>query len=164
MIDSGSIQLIEMRLIVDHRWERGDYLEQGVTLPNIPEAQLGEPMPYESYMVARAVGKLIPGRVGKLVVEFPPNIAESNELHTHPSDRIVTILEGSGVFVAQRDNNFVRHFLQPGDRIYMPRWIVHTFWAYCEGIKAFCEHGPYRDIKNDPEAYQPWGPIPESLK
>ena len=104
------------------RWDAGRYHERGIfyawwelTLPWHP---------YETYMMAQHI-RDTPGETGLLRVRFTG--PEDNELHTHPGDRVVTVLEGRGWFVAQTSQGLTSELLIPGDRIWMPRGTLHTF-------------------------------------
>ena len=116
--------------------------------------------PYEEYMEAGfPYGDPIEGEPTLLLIRFPPDKAEANELHTHPeSDRIVTILEGSGVFEAKRLSSGSHYMLpvnlSPGTCIFMPRNTLHTFRAGPDGLLVASIHNPWIPL-DDPRAYQP---------
>lgn len=98
---------------------------------------------YESYMLAQQL-KAVPGELGALLVKFPPDGAEDNRLHTHPvSDRIITVMSGSGEFVRSRHGEIETFPLVPGDRVWMPRGILHTFRAGGEGLLVESLHSPF---------------------
>ena len=100
MINLGNLA-IETR----SRWDEHKFLEHGQTafshessyLKSLVEITPWEK--YEHYMMARLVDAT-PGRVGLLYIKFPPDTAEDNRIHTHLySDRLVTVVEGSGYFL-----------------------------------------------------------------
>ena len=101
------------------RWREGTFIETGATLPvssydHIPW------VPYETYMRAQLVD-CTSGQLGKLLVDFPADAVEDNELHVHPiSDRLITVIRGSGEFVA-----------------------LHTFMAGGEGLLVESLHNPF---------------------
>jgi quercetin dioxygenase-like cupin family protein len=91
------------------------------------------------------------GQVGTLIVDFPLNTAENNELHIHPfSDRVITIILGSGEFVVQRPGGAIERFpLEPGDRVWMPRGILHTFVAGEQGLLVESLHNPFIPLEDE---------------
>ncbi len=134
---------------VAERWRTGQYLEHGVEVPTERYEHLPW-IPYEGYMEARLVN-WVPGEVGQIMVRFPVEGSESNELHIHPlSDRIILVIEGSGEFVSIRDGVEVRHALQPGDCIYLPRGTRHTFFAGPLGLLVESIHNPWVPLE-DPQ-------------
>jgi oxalate decarboxylase/phosphoglucose isomerase-like protein (cupin superfamily) len=86
-----------------------------------------------------------PGQVGKLLVDFPAEAVEDNELHIHPiSDRIITIISGSGEFIARRPGGEIIAIpLIPGHRVWMPRGVLHTFMAGKNGLLVESIHNPF---------------------
>lgn len=103
----------------------------------------GEWEPYESYMKAKIIARNEDEAI--LLVEFPPEISEDNELHTHPiSDRRVTVLQGTGEFIYSDGKKNI-HFqpLVPGDRVWMPRGTLHTFKSGEEGLLVESVHSPF---------------------
>lgn len=129
---------IEARL----RWREGNFIEIGVASPvssynHIPWT------PYETYMRAQLID-CKSGQLGKLLVDFPADAMEDNELHVHPiSDRLITVIRGSGEFIARRAG-VIQHFaLQPGHRVWMPRGVLHTFMAGGSGLLVESLHNPF---------------------
>jgi quercetin dioxygenase-like cupin family protein len=131
------------------RWEAGDFQERLAQLPVHPEAGQLPQVAYETYMLARLV-RAIPGEVGILIVKFLPEAAEDNCLHAHPvSDRVVTVLEGSGRFVAVRNGAQLEVALEAGDRIWMPRDTLHTFVAGADGLVVESIHNPFIPLDDE---------------
>jgi len=125
------------------RWEEGAYFEHGALVQIDHHHLSARGIPYETYMRAYPIHCVI-GEVGRLYVRFPPEGGEDNHLHTHPrSDRVITILEGSGIFEAMRGHVRIEHKLKPGDRVWMPRNVLHTFFAGAEGLLVESIHNPW---------------------
>jgi quercetin dioxygenase-like cupin family protein len=110
------------------RWQEGTFHTRTETFTDVDLSTLVW-APYEDYMRAA----LIQGgdwETSTLIIEFPPEATEDNQLHVHPiSDRVVTVRDGEGEFVAVREGEAVVIPLRPGDRIWMPRGVLHTFKA-----------------------------------
>jgi len=130
-----------LRLEVRKRWDTDSFIETGVSLPDI---HYSEPwIPYETYMKAQLI-TAVPGQQGLLLVDFPPQAAEDNDLHIHPlSDRVITIIAGSGTFLAIRKGKLERFDIYQGYRVWMPRGIIHTFLAGEEGLLVESIHNPF---------------------
>ncbi len=109
------------------RWKRGNFLEVGVAIPGF---KYDLPwVPYENYMQVQLV-EAIPGQPGKLIIQFPKDGAEDEQFHIHPvSDRVITVLQGSGQFVAIRNFTKVVYELEAGCRLCMPRGVVRNFFG-----------------------------------
>ena len=129
---------------MDHRklWTSGRFYKQGISptygiSPNVPWT------PYESYMEAQILqGE--PFQLGILIVKFPANVSEDNELHCHPlSDRTVTVIEGAGTFEYCIRQELFTVSLVPGDRVWMPRGILHTFRSGMNGLLVESLHHPF---------------------
>lgn len=125
------------------RWRDGTYVETGVALPPSSYAHIPW-VPYETYMRAQLVD-CVPDQLGRLLVEFPADSAEDNELHVHPvSDRVITVLAGRGTFIARRPGGAVVEIpLAPAMRVWMPRGVLHTFMAGSEGLLVESLHNPF---------------------
>lgn len=139
------------KLIIEasRRWAEGVYIERGVPLPRTDYPDLPW-VQYEEYMRAQIVRAVL-GEVGKLIVEFPPERSEDNRLHLHPtSDRIITVVRGSGRFVAKRFGVMMEAALVPSTRVYMPRGTLHTFFAGPEGLLVHSLHLPWIPL-DDPQ-------------
>lgn len=137
-----------IQLECQERWCSDNFIEHDVVSPHA----LREDLPwvsYETYMRAQLVD-CAPGQLGKLVVDFPAHAMEDNELHIHPvSDRVITVLNGSGVFVAHRpDGTVVKIDIVPRDRVWMPRGVLHTFMAGPNGLLVESMHNPYIPFEN----------------
>jgi len=115
----------------------------------LPRADYGLPwVPYETYMRAQLI-TVDPGQLGLLLVDFPPEKGEDNSLHIHPiSDRIVTILRGSGEFVAVVDGQEQRYPVEVGDQVFMPRGTVHTFFSGPQGMLVESQHNPWIPLED----------------
>src|SRR3989338_468149 len=113
----------------DH-WEKKTFLEHGKKSFTEENSYLSSfaniiPwVPYENYMMARLVAAT-PGQLGLLHIKFPSETAEDNRLHTHLySDRLVTVLEGSGQFIIAPLGKPIESIkVNVGDRVWMPRGI-----------------------------------------
>lgn len=125
------------------RWREGAFIETGAVLPASSYDHIPW-VPYETYMRAQLVD-CTSGQLGKLLVDFPADAMEDNELHVHPiSDRLITVIRGSGEFVARRPSGTIEHFaLVPGHRVWMPRGVLHTFMAGGEGLLVESLHNPF---------------------
>lgn len=129
-----------MRQECFERWASRSFLEQGCPIPN-PDLS-GDWEPYETYMQAKVVSRNEDAAV--LIVKFPPEAAEDNLLHVHPiSDRRITVISGSGEFICYRERQIQVHPLIPGDRVWMPRGILHTFRAGNKGLLVESVHSPF---------------------
>lgn len=132
------------------RWDSGEFLEyeklpytqESTYLKSLTDVTPWEP--YETYMFARAIAAT-PGKVGILHIQFPAEMAEDARLHVHHySDRVITVLDGSGQFlVAGADNEIKSHALVRGTRLWMPRGIRHTFYAGKQGLVLESIHNPF---------------------
>jgi mannose-6-phosphate isomerase-like protein (cupin superfamily) len=138
------------------RWNSNRFLEYG-KLPYSEESSYLKSLtevtpwePYEDYMFARLVAA-IPGKVGLLHIKFPPDMVEDSRLHIHRhSDRVITVLDGSGQFlVANRGEAIQSIRLEKGNRLWMPRGIRHTFYAGSNGLLLESIHNPFFAF-NDP--------------
>ncbi len=132
---------------VNCRWAEGTYIERNVPLPrtDYPDRHWVQ---YELYMRAQLL-RAVSGEIGELIIEFPPEWAEDNQLHLHPtSDRIVTITRGTGRFVAKRLGGMVEVALAPGTRVYMPRGTLHTFYAGSGGLLVHSLHLPWVPLED----------------
>ncbi len=129
------------------RWKYGTYIERGGAV-SVPVYDLPW-VPYEGYMRAQLI-ECVTGEVGRLLVDFPPESTEDNHLHIHPiSDRRITVLRGSGEFVARRPGGLVEQFpLVPGSRVWMPRGVLHTFRASTKGLLVESLHNPWVPLED----------------
>lgn len=136
------LTILEYKQECAHRWAAGDFYEAGCNI-HFPNHSYGEWIEYESYMKAQII-QGIPGEVGILLVDFPADSTEDNRLHTHPvSDRVVSVLRGSGKFICKRKGEIVDYPLHPGVRIWMPRGILHTFKSNSDGMLVSSIHSPF---------------------
>ncbi len=123
-------------------WLAGNYQLEGQKPPRNAHPDLPW-VEYESYMRAQVL-RGVPGQLGELIIEFPPEGAEDNRLHVHPqSDRVITVISGSGTFVAVRLGKRITRDLRQGSRIYMPRGVLHTFFAGSNGLLVHAVHNPF---------------------
>lgn len=140
------------------RWRDGNFIEAGHSASYGIQADAPW-VPYEEYMRAQLIG-CVPGELGILVVDFPAEAVEDNQLHVHPvSDRVITIIEGGGTFIARRPGGqIVKISLAPGHRVWMPRGVLHTFLAGSEGLLVESLHNPFIHFE-DPQVlkYPPAG-------
>lgn len=86
------------------------------------------------------------GGVGRIIVRFPPEGSEDNDLHIHPvSDRVITVINGSGQFICLRPHSkeLSRYELKPGTKVWMPRGVLHTFLAGLDGLLVESIHSPF---------------------
>lgn len=128
------------------RWKDNNFYEV-VEIPSLQIPQ-GEWVAYEEYMRAILIN-CVPGDLGKLIVDFPAHTTEDNRLHTHPaSDRVVTVLQGSGDFICYRNKQIETYPLFPGVRVWMPRGILHTFKSKEEGLLVESWHNPFVSLES----------------
>lgn len=131
----------KIKLECRRRWREGTFIEHGHAVPSIPSGLVWQP--YETYMSAAIVSGGV-GEVTRLLVDFPADGCEDNRLHVHPiSDRIITILSGSGDFIAVRSRRVERWALTPGMKVWMPRGVLHTFMAGASGMLVESIHSPF---------------------
>ncbi|BBH51754.1 cupin domain-containing protein [Fluviispira sanaruensis] len=99
---------------------------------------------YEKYMKAKLIAA-VPGQVGLLHIKFPPEMAEDNRIHTHLyTDRLVTVLEGSGYFLIAPFGEQIKSIpVSIGDRVWMPRGIRHTWYSGKNGLVVESIHNPF---------------------
>lgn len=138
-----------IRQETQQRWQTGNFLEHGLVLSyqelDLPWVQ------YEDYMKAQLI-RAIPDEVGELRIRFQAGTAEDKYMHVHPnSDRIITVLVGSGTFVAIRIGDEIRLTIQAGDRLWMPRNTVHNFFADDEFV-VHSIHSPFIPFE-DPRCF-----------
>ncbi len=151
------IKLEDLDVETRERWENKAFLEHGkrsFTEENEYLRAFADIIPwgpYEHYMMARLVAAT-PGQLGLLHIKFPPETAEDNRLHTHLySDRLVTVLEGSGQFlIAPLGKTIETIQVKVGDRVWMPRGIRHTWYSGPQGLVVESLHNPFFAF-NDPD-------------
>lgn len=144
------INLINLAAETKERWDNNLFLEHNKKAFSLESSYLRSLVdvtpwePYENYMMAKIVAAT-PGKVGLLYIKFPPETAEDNRLHTHLySDRLVTVLEGYGYFlIAPLDEPIKAIKVAPGDRIWMPRNVRHTWYSGKEGLLVESIHNPF---------------------
>ena len=128
------------------RWHSNNFYEQ-IEIPSLQIPQR-EWIAYEEYMKAILIN-CVPGELGKLIVSFPANATEDNRLHTHPaSDRLVTVLKGSGDFICYHHKKVETYPLFPGIRVWMPRGILHTFKSRETGLLVQSLHNPFIPLES----------------
>lgn len=131
-----------------HRWNVGNFLEADKESAYSPRKK-GDWIPYESYMRAQIVKGGEEGEVAVLIVEFPSNGSEDNAHHCHPkSDRRITVIDGNGVFEFLQGRELFQIPLEKGNRVWMPRGILHTFRAGNKGMLVESIHSPFIPIEN----------------
>jgi quercetin dioxygenase-like cupin family protein len=129
------------------KWDKDTYFVVGVDIPEIQYPNIPW-VPYEDYMRARLI-KTEPGKTGEIIVEFPIEGSEDNQLHIHPfSDRVITVVKGSGKFVAIRKGERIEQEFFPGCRVWMPRGTLHTFFSGSEGLTVHSIHNPWIPLDN----------------
>lgn len=130
------------------KWQSGKWYEVE-TSPSIPVNKASfDWMPYEDYMKAAI---LYNGKdFTDLVVDFPADATEDNQMHCHPvSARCVSVVGGDGVFLYSTGNgNIEEKLLFPGVRVWMPRGILHTFKAGHEGLTVISRHTPFIPLES----------------
>lgn len=142
---SGARKCVNTNFDIKAQWKSGTFLEAGCRplVAKLQEYPHLEWVGYESYMEAQLL-KAVPGEIGVLLVKFPLDAAEDNEVHVHPcSDRIITVISGSGEFVRYWNGKVETFPLVPGDRVWMPRGILHTFRSGEEGLLVESLHNPF---------------------
>lgn len=97
--------------------------------------------PYEEYMQAAILG--LQESVAAILVDFPPGATE--DLHTHPGDRYILSLMGTGTFLLEEGSHKVR----PGTRVWVPRDTAHTFAAGEGGLLLLSFHSPFIPFQNE---------------
>ena len=133
------VDLAHLDKLTREKWEQNSFLEHGQMAfskesPYLKSlAEITPWVTYEKYMQAKLIAA-VPGQVGLLHIKFPPEMAEDNRIHTHLyTDRLVTVLEGSGYFI-------IAPF---GDRVWMPRGIRHTWYSGKNGLVVESVHNPF---------------------
>jgi len=122
------------------KWICGDFLEK-VQIPQI-QIPVENWIEYESYMKAYIL--YCENNIAALLVDFPPEASEDNALHCHPkSHRCITVLKGSGEFYRVKNGILDVYPLSPGNRIWMPRGVLHTFKSGAEGMLVKSIHDPF---------------------
>jgi quercetin dioxygenase-like cupin family protein len=133
----------EIRALIRHRWSDGSFVEHDQAIPNIPNSREYPWITYEDYMEAQLID-IKDFQPGNIIVKFPPESSEDNDLHVHPiSDRLITVIEGSGQFICLRNKRIQKYELLPGTSVWMPRGILHTFFAGEEGLLVQSFHNPF---------------------
>lgn len=136
----------KVRSECDSRWAEGSWSESGQEPLTDHDDSLPW-IPYEEYMEAQIE---VRGDLGILRVRFPAASSEDNRLHRHPeSDRIITVLEGSGTFVYLREGTLCNRYLRVGDRIWMPKGVTHTFLSGRHGMTVESVHSPWVPLEDD---------------
>ncbi|GAB1540937.1 hypothetical protein NUACC21_36060 [Scytonema sp. NUACC21] len=133
----------EIREITERYWQAGKMI-QHIGTENLPSPK-HDRLPWVKHECMRAkLIEITPGKIGELVIQFPPEGKEDLEMHSHPiSDRIITVLEGGGVFLAQNGEETIESELIPGDVVYMPRGIFHTFIGGKDPLLVHAIHNPW---------------------
>ncbi len=131
------------------RWKFGNFIEVAQAIPSADYPNL-DWVGYEEYMRAKLVDA-IPGQLGRIIVNFPPEGSEDNHMHTHPkSDRVITVIGGSGEFwaIRSRTTGIEKFPLLPGYKVWMPRGIFHTFMAGKDGLLVESLHNPWVPLED----------------
>jgi cupin superfamily acireductone dioxygenase involved in methionine salvage len=144
------IKLENLDKITKNKWKENKFLEHGQTAFSEESSylkSLAEITPwvtYEKYMQAKLIAA-VPGQVGLLHIKFPPEMAEDNRIHTHLyTDRLVTVLEGSGYFLIAPFGEPIQSIpVTKGDRVWMPRGIRHTWYSGKQGLVVESIHNPF---------------------
>lgn len=144
------INLANLDIETRERWEQNSFLEHGQVAFSDEStylrslASITPWVPYEKYMMARLIAA-VPGQIGMLHIKFPPEIAEGNRIHTHLySDRLVTVLEGSGHFLIAPLGEPIKSInVSMGDRVWMPRNVRHTWYSGKKGLVVESIHNPF---------------------
>ena len=93
------------------------------------------------------LGKLdcTPGQVGELVLAFPPGGSPAELIpHTHGGARVITIIDGVGLFQVKREGKWVDIPLERGVQVMFPKETLHTFiGTEGEALLAHAVHAPY---------------------
>lgn len=129
--------------LTQERWETGKFFELKDTC-QLPLSKHHH-LPWIKHECMRAkLLRVVPGKIGELLLKFPPNGHEDLEQHSHPvSDRIISVLDGSGIFIATRKGETIECQLKAGHVIYMPRGIFHTFLGNEDPLMVHAIHNPW---------------------
>lgn len=144
------VDLAHLDKLTREKWEQNSFLEHGQMAfskesPYLKSlAEITPWVTYEKYMQAKLIAA-VPGQVGLLHIKFPPEMAEDNRIHTHLyTDRLVTVLEGSGYFIIAPFGEPIKSIpVTIGDRVWMPRGIRHTWYSGKNGLVVESVHNPF---------------------
>jgi len=73
------------------------------------------------------------------MLNIPPNCQEQ-EHHIHSTARIVYVAEGSGLSIVGTPHTFVKHKLNKGDVLILPKMEPHHFKSYSDGLVVIPLH------------------------
>ena len=138
-----SQRLATVQETIREAWENGTFTRR-LDAPAMPKIPHGVQLSKWECMV---LGKLdcTPGGVGELVLAFPPGGSPAELVpHTHGGARIITIIEGVGLFQVERDGEWVEIELKKGVQVMFPAETLHTFIGTDgEALLAHAVHAPY---------------------
>lgn len=137
------IQLPVLERTIHQAWERNTFTRT-LAEDEIPAIPQGVELSKWECMI---LGKLhaVPGQVGELVLAFPPGGSPAELVpHTHGGARIITIIEGVGLFQVERDGQWIDIELRRGVQVMFPRETLHTFIGTDgDALLAHALHAPY---------------------
>lgn len=145
----GELTPAEIKDEARERWSENRFLEQGATYKFNENFNFLPWVDYEDYMQAKLIDSTS-GETGRIIVNFPSESSEDNQLHVHPiSDRVITVIEGGGTFIALRKRELIRKALKPGTRVWMPRGVLHTFLSDTRGLLVESIHNPWVPLEDE---------------
>lgn len=149
-------------------WADGNFVKQ-LTPDELPKVPHGIELSKWECMI---LGKLdcTPGQVGELVLAFPPGGSPAELVpHTHGGARVITIIDGIGLFQVEREGKWIDIELKKGVQVMFPKETLHTFIGIDDqALLAHALHAPYL-LPNHPRAivyedgsveqdYEDWDP------
>lgn len=128
---------------IHEAWEINKFVRR-LSEDEIPQIPHGVELSKWECMI---LGKLhaTPGEVGELVLAFPPGGSPAELVpHTHGGARVITIIEGRGLFQVDRGGKWIDVELERGVQVMFPKETLHTFIGIDgEALLAHAVHGPY---------------------
>lgn len=137
------IELSTMEATIRHAWESGQFVNK-LREEDIPPIPHGVELHKWECMI---LGKIDcePGLVSELVLAFPPGGSPAELVpHTHGGARVITIIEGTGLFQVARHGEWIDIPLERGVQVMFPKETLHTFIGTDdEALLAHAVHAPY---------------------
>lgn len=137
------IQLPTLERTINEAWANGTFIRK-LAPDEIPMIPHGVELSKWECMI---LGKLraVPGQVGELVLAFPPGGSPAELIpHTHGGARVITIIDGVGLFQVMHEGKWIDIELERGVQVMFPKETLHTFIGTDgEALLAHALHGPY---------------------